>query len=161
MCSSDLLKKQNGIDSKNHPLKTDKNQLEVGDIVYHRDLGEAVIKELNLPYCTVVFTKTNVQMMFRLFDDYLTLTPSEKIIALNSSFNEEDYEFEVKKLEDTLNHLKNSYSYILRDKINRKWSEQTNTDKKQIIDNSGFLSTYTPDYSDKAEYEFEIGRAHV
>lgn len=151
-----LLKKQNGIDSKNHPLKADKNQLEVGDIVYHRDLGEAVIKELNLPYCTVVFTKTNVQMMFRLFDDYLTLTPSEKIIALNSSFNEEDYEFEVKKLEDTLNHLKNSYSYILKDKINRKWSEQTNTDKKQIIDNSGFLSTYTPDYSDKAEYEFEV-----
>ena len=151
-----LLKKQNGIASKNQSLKTDKNQLEVGDVIYHRDLGEAIIKELKLPYCTVVFTKTNVQMMFRLFDDYLTLKPSEKIMDLISSFDEEDYAFEAKKLKETLDYLKNSYSSVLKDKINKKWSEQANTDKKQIIDHSGFLSTYVPDYSDKAEYEFEI-----
>lgn len=152
--SSFLLKKSNDILSKNQHLKTDKKQLEVGDIVYHRDLGEAVIKELNLPYCTVVFTKTNEQMMFRLFDDYLSIEPSEKTIKLNASFDEEDYDFEIKKLDDTLSYLKNSYSVVLRNKISEKWIEQADNEKKQIIDSSGFLSLYIPNYWSQIEIEF-------
>lgn len=152
--SSFLLKKSNDIYSKNQHLKTDKKQLEVGDIVYHRDLGEAVIKELNLPYCTVVFTKTNEQMMFRLFDDYLSIEPSEKTIKLTASFDEEDYDFEIKKLDDTLSYLKNSYSDVLWDKISEKWLRQADNEKKQIIDSSGFLSLYIPDYWGQIEAEF-------
>lgn len=76
--------------------KNRQNQLEIGDIVYHQDLGEALIKEINKPYCTVVFTKNNEQMKFMLFDKCLSLTPSEKILELNSSFDEEDFVFEAK-----------------------------------------------------------------
>lgn len=45
-------------------------------------------------------------MKFMLFDKCLSLTPSEKILELNSSFDEEDFVFEAKKLNETLDHLK-------------------------------------------------------
>lgn len=151
-----LLEEQNGKGSKKQPIKTDKNQLEIGDIVYHQDLGEALIKEINKPYCTVVFTKNNEQMKFMLFDKCLSLTPSEKILELNSSFDEEDFEFEAKKLNETLDHLKNCYSSVLWNRINKKWKDQANADKKQIIDKTGVISTYIPDYSKETENEFEM-----
>lgn len=159
--ASFLTETQSGAVSKTQHVKTDKNDLEVGDIVYHRDLGEAVIKELKLPYCTVVFMKTNVKMTFRLFDDYLSINPSEKVIELNASFEEEDYDSESKHLDNTLLYLKNTYSLVLKTSINKKWTELANLDKKQVVDNSGFISTYTPDYSDKAEHEFEMKMSNL
>lgn len=126
-----LLEEQNGKGSKKQPIKTDKNQLEIGDIVYHQDLGEALIKEINKPYCTVVFTKNNEQMKFMLFDKCLSLTPSEKILELNSSFDEEDFDFEAKKLNETLDHLKNCYSSVLWHRINKNGrTRQTRTKSK-------------------------------
>lgn len=37
----------------------------------------------------------------------------------------------------------------------QKWKDQANADKKQIIDKTGVISTYIPDYSKETEIEFE------
>lgn len=143
---------------RKYNVKTDKHQLEIGDTVYHRDLGEATIVELEGPYCTVIFTKTNVKMKFRLFDDYLTLEPSKKVMEMDSSFDEEDNTFEVQKLESTIKHIKNVYAPILKNAIERKWTEKSEKEKKTVINISGLISVVLPDFSDKidAEYDREL-----
>lgn len=139
---------------KNQHLKTDKSQLKVGDIVYHCNLGEAIIKELDGPYCTVIFTRTKATMMFNLFSDYLSVEPSEKIMELNSSFDEKDSNYEIQHLNETISHIKNNYYYKLKLTIDEKWKQEEQSNRKQIINNSGFLSTNTPDYSERADREF-------
>ena len=150
----------NGFDKNGNQRKKTVDNIYIGDTIYHKDLGEAKVvdinKKKNTIYFTVKFIETKEIKKFCTdnFNDYLSFTPQKQVIDMINSYNEEDYSLEKVHLKETLLYISNIYSHKLKEVIKKDWNSLNRREK--YIKPNGFVETRLINHDKEVENEYKI-----